>query len=796
MKSQVILTASCIGLFCLLLASCGKLSKVPHGQKPDPLINCKFAVSPDGTQIAYPVPAYDEYGDPATALWIANLDGSAKKQVGSLPGEWDIAWGGRDELAASQLWGNAVYLIPLSGGKGKKFALSEFSGYASISPDGKQAAFTGYQQTGTESGSGIFLLDLLTGKVKRLAQAIVKSHASWSPDSKKLAYGLGGYQKSYKIQILDVDTSAASETGLDGVGIAWSPDGRWLAYTGKIVRGGSWWQGIAIDGSIIIKNFATDESRILTEPAINTYDEKTKRWEISGAYNPLWSPDGKRIAYIKVHNISEGDKDKLSLNEIWVMNSDGSGKKKVFDKKMPFAWAPDSSAILVKSGNGIASIPVDGGRARSVVAWKSPEPPKTGAVAEQTLEAPGAKVVSVGIPPAYAKAILTLTAEARRVYADQFKCNMPDAFVVRITKDPDGQTSLWTDGESEINLTVTSIATLAPSMQSGVFNIYGICHELGHMAMYRNVNSLGLPEGVPEGWAHYTGSVVVDEVYKKLGATLWPEPYDYASVEGLARLEKQSQNPEKFKDPVSRAAVAFYAVHQRYGAAKVMEAMNAAMESRPQGKDLMTRFMDALVKGTGDESARKLIPEDMLTSKVKWEVAQREITDQAVAGLVREQDAAGVLLRYDGGTSTDMRSTTGAGHAVVFKTPPGRWAVDYVTMYGSRYGTSTPPKENFQIFICDQDFGVIRAIDRPYHLLKRGKPEWYRVDFDPVPVPEGFYVCIYFSPTATRGFYMHRSKSLKQSHSKSALPWTFVADIEADPPLDWMIRAHLVPVKD
>jgi len=785
---NIILKAGYVGLFCLALASCGKLSKAPHGQKSDFLNNCSFAVSPDGTQIAYPVPAYDEYGDPATALWVANLDGSAKKQVGSLPGELDIAWGARDELVASQAMGNTVYLVPVGGNDRKPRSFPVASLYTSLSPNGKLMAFLGLEE------EGIFLLDMATGAVRRLASAFVRSHVAWSPDSRKLAYGTGGYQKSYKIQILDVATSAASDTGLDGVGIAWSPDGQWLAYTGKINPrgGGSWYQGIASDGCIMIKNLAADVSRILTEPAINAYDGKTKRFEISGAYKPLWSPDGKRIAYIKAHRISVAAKNKLDLEEIWVINADGSGKKKVFDKRAPFVWAPDSNAILVKSENKITRIPVEGWAARSVVAWQFPEPPKMDTT-EQTLEAPGAKVVSVGIPPAYAKAFLNLTTEARRVYADQFKFNMPDTFVVRITKDHNGQTMLWTDGESEINLMVTSIANLAPSPQSGVFNIYGICHELGHMAMYRNVNPLGLPEGVPEGWAHYAGSVVLDEVYKKLGPSLWPAPYNYASVEGLARLEKQSKNPEKSKNPDIRAAIAFYAVHQRYGAAKVMEAMNAAMKGRPQGKDLMPRFINALVKVTGDGTARNLIPKDMQTSKIKWEVAQREITDQTVAGLVQDQDAAGVLLRYDNGTSVDKRSTSGAGHAIVFKTPPGRWAVDYVTMYGSRYGTATPPKENFQIFICDHDFGVIRAIEQPYHLLTRDKPKWYRMDFDPVPVPEGFYVCVYFSPTATRGFYMHRSKSAKQSHSKSALPWTFVADIKANPPLDWMIRAHLVP---
>ena len=59
---------------------------------------------------------------------------------------------------------------------------------------------------------------------------------------------------------------------------------------------------------------------------------------------------------------------------------------------------------------------------------------------------------------------------------------------------------------------------LAPSPQSGIFNIYGSCHELGHIVMYRGMkNQVGLPDGIGEGWAHYAGSVVLDAVAEHLG---------------------------------------------------------------------------------------------------------------------------------------------------------------------------------------------------------------------------------------------------------------------------------------
>jgi hypothetical protein len=368
---------------------------------------------------------------------------------------------------------------------------------------------------------------------------------------------------------------------------------------------------------------------------------------------------------------------------------------------------------------------------------------------------------------------------------------MPAVVGVTVSKDPSAQTSLWTDGESQIFLTLVSAGDLAPPQQSGCFQIYGICHELGHLAIYRRIKMLGLPAGVGEGWAHYAGSVVTDEVFKQRGKSLWPIPYDY-SADGLPRLKAQAAEPEAFKDPTVKAAAAFYAAHQRCGAAKVFAAMNEATAGRPYGRDVMPRFLDALVKDTGDATCRTLFPEELTAPKVRWRVADREINDKAVEGLIADEDQAGVLLRYDDGKSDGQVSTAGAGHAVVFKRPPGAWALDAVEIYGSRYGADKPPDDNFSIFICDQDFNVITEIEEPYSRLERDDPKWYRFDFEPVKVPEGFYVCVYFNPTMYKGFYMNYDKRTSKVHSRAALPWSFVSDAQ----FDWMIRAHLRKLPD
>ncbi len=408
----------------------------------------------------------------------------------------------------------------------------------------------------------------------------------------------------------------------------------------------------------------------------------------------------------------------------------------------------------------------------------------------QTITCESGEVVFSEIKPEYAKALLAIAIEARRVYAEDFGFDMPAKLTLNIQKRSDGRTRLWTDGNSQMFLEIASVEDLAPPSQSGYFNIYGMCHEIGHMVMYRKAKLIGMPEGLGEGWAHYAGSVVTDHVYKKLGQNIWPQPYNYSETEGVARLAKQAKDSADTKDASKRVALLFYQTQQKYGEEKVMAAMKTALDQKPLGQQIMPLFSDALVKLTNDESVRTLVPDDLLNPKVKWDVADKAINEETTRGQVRVDDDTGFTLKYDDGSSDNMISTSGSGHAVMFYAPDGSWAVDSIRLYGSRYGTQIPPDENFYIFICDQDFNVIKTIEKPYSIFERGDPKWYTMSFDPVKVPRGFYVCLYFNPSATKGVYVYYDTDVAKSHSRKALPWTFISDLKEKQ--DWMIRPHLV----
>ena len=244
-------------------------------------------------------------------------------------------------------------------------------------------------------------------------------------------------------------------------------------------------------------------------------------------------------------------------------------------------------------------------------------------------------------------------------------------------------------------------------------------------------------------------------------------------------------------DATSRAALVFYRIETEYGRDKLAAAMNAALAERPTGKALMALLLAKLRATTSNSTAADWVPESVLVPQVEWQTHERNPGDDFFAQQKVEQDGAGRWLLYDNGAMSERLSMSGSAQTMLFRLPEGSWQLDGIRLFCARYGTADPPKEDISIYLCDESFNLLHELKIPYSSFAKGKERWQTASFSPVEAPRTFYLGVDFHATAQKGVYVGMDKSVKRSHSRIAMPYEQVSDMNTT--ADWMLRAHVVP---
>lgn len=215
------------------------------------------------------------------------------------------------------------------------------------SPDGRHLAFIKTQGSDTQ----IFSMNADgTGQQRLTASVGVNTFPAWSPDGRRIAF-VSSRQGSPQVYVMNADgtnqTALTSPPG-DSTVPAWSPDGRRIAFVSTRHQGVPTLYLMNADGSAQAR-LVEPESHVANEKSRGEqHQEPTGILLRPGSLHPVWSPDGRRIAFIMRIGLAE--------QSIQVVNPDGSGQTRLATGYAP-AWSPDGRRIaFVVARVGIAQI--------------------------------------------------------------------------------------------------------------------------------------------------------------------------------------------------------------------------------------------------------------------------------------------------------------------------------------------------------------------------------------------------------------------------------------------------------
>ncbi len=192
------------------------------------------------------------------------------------------------------------------------------------------------------SDNGIWVAEPDGGNRRRLAGR--GESPVWSLDGARILHVVDHGEKSgswsvHEAWVVSADGSDRYRLTGDFIGAFWSPNGRCVAY---IVRKKN--QEEAEIGQLYIAEADGSQRRYVSE----TWYHKVR-----------WSPDGRRLAYMKPVPGGEGS---MFRNEIWMVRADGSEPRRLSPDGSDHRWSPNGDRIAYDSyffGNADGRIRVE-----------------------------------------------------------------------------------------------------------------------------------------------------------------------------------------------------------------------------------------------------------------------------------------------------------------------------------------------------------------------------------------------------------------------------------------------------
>jgi dipeptidyl aminopeptidase/acylaminoacyl peptidase len=301
-------------------------------------------VSPDGKWVAYTVSTPDlDSNRGVSNIWLASTAGGAPSQLTQSGHDSSPVWSPDGKTLAflsSRNGDSQVYLLSLDGGEAH--ALTKLSTGADLvkwSPDGKTIAFTSgvYPDCKDDDCNSKRDAEKEKNKVKaHVAEHLLYRHWTHWNDGKRshlfVVPADGSAAPRDLIPGADYDTPPDERGGPSD--IDFSPDSKEICFTAVTDK----MEAISTNGDLFIVPVAGGEAkRITTQPGFDG--------------NPVYSPDGKHIAYhAQLTAESEADRWRVMLYDR--QSGKNENLSEGFDRSaQELAWSPDSKTIYFTAEN-------------------------------------------------------------------------------------------------------------------------------------------------------------------------------------------------------------------------------------------------------------------------------------------------------------------------------------------------------------------------------------------------------------------------------------------------------------
>ena len=332
-------------------------------------IESEPSLSPDGRSVAFVSDRGGEFG-----IWVSLLrsgslvritgDRNLKARPRWSPDGQRIAYA---RLNEGGLWD--IWIVPALGGTPRRILTSASD--PAWSPDGRLLAYANH------ATNTLWIADSSGANSRAVTQPeapLGHAQPSFSHDGRQLAFvrRLGGPRAELAVVGLSNGSiRRLTESDAGALSPVWSPDDRWIYFASS--RAGAWniWKlelgsrelrpvtaGQGDDGEL---DLSTDGKRLvfssfraninLAEIPIEPSGARRPplRWlttdSARGELYPVYSPDGKRIAYFSNRYGAESE-------SIWVMDADGSNPVQIVDDdrlNVYPRWMPDGRALVYAS---------------------------------------------------------------------------------------------------------------------------------------------------------------------------------------------------------------------------------------------------------------------------------------------------------------------------------------------------------------------------------------------------------------------------------------------------------------